>query len=208
MRRTPLLLLLAVLLATSGCSTTYYAAMYQLGWAKADLLANRIQQSRYAMDEAMFQFTDTCQLFRSCAPKRAPTTPPSTRIGARAMASRQPVPPRCAERRTAVETAADALFGEWDAQITDSTSAAQRAKRQQHYDEFHAPYDRLLDAMRAAEASLPPALDGMQAQLAAWQTTATAAPAVNPAACDRAIRSLQLAIALADQYVVELENTE
>jgi hypothetical protein len=207
MRRTPLLLLLAVLLATSGCSTTYYAAMYQLGWAKADLLADRIQQSRYAMDEAKFQFTDTCQLFRS-APDAGADHAAAYQDRRESYGESAASAAAVRKRRAAVETAADALFGEWDAQITDSTSAAQRAKRQQHYDEFHAPYDRLLDAMRAAEASLPPALDGMQAQLAAWQTTDTAAPAVNPADCDRAIRSLQLAIALADQYVVELENTE
>ena len=153
------------------------------------------------------QFTDTCQLFRS--------TPEADADRATAYQDRRDSYGESAasaaavrKRRTAVETAADALFGEWNAEITDSTSAAQRAKRQQHYAEFRAPYDRLLDAMRAAEASLPPALDGMQAQLAAWQTTDTAAPAVRPADCDRAVRSLQLAIALADQYVAELENTE
>jgi hypothetical protein len=207
MRRSPLLLLLALLFATSACSSAYYSAMYQLGWAKADLLANRIQKSRDAMNEAKFQFIDTCQLFR--------TAPDAGADHAAAYQNRrdsygEAVASAAAvrKRRAAVEPAADALFGEWDAEITDSTSAAQRAKRQRHYDEFRAPYDRLLDAMRAAEASLPPVLDGMQAQLAAWQTTDTAAPAVNPADCDQTIRSLQLAIALADQYVAELENTD
>ena len=99
------------------------------------------------------------------------------------------------------------MFGEWDAAVTDSTNAAQRRKRQQHYDEFRVPYDRLLDAMRAAEASLPPVLDDLQTQLGALQA-GSAPAAINSADCDRAIRSLQLAIALADQYEAELENTE
>jgi len=48
----------------------------------------------------------------------------------------------------------------------------------------------------------------MQAELAALHQSAPAAamPGIDPVAGDRAVRNLQLAVALADQYIVELEN--
>jgi hypothetical protein len=113
-----------------------------------------------------------------------------------------------ARRRSAVEQAGAALFDEWQQDIAAAGDAAARAHRQREYDELRAPYDRLLDAMRQAEASLTPVLQSMQAELAALHPGVIAAstPGIDPVAGDRAVRNLQLAVALADQYIAELEN--
>jgi hypothetical protein len=211
MRRLPLALSLAVLLASSGCSTAYYAAMYQLGWAKADLLANRVQQARDAMEQLRTQLLDALPQFAAArtqaggdgAARRAALSASH----ADAVASAALI----AKRRAAVEKAANALFGEWQREIAEATDQALRNRRQQRYDSFRPPYDRLLDAMRSAEASLPPVLDAMKAELAALSAAGAASappPGIDSAASDRALRTLQLAVALADQYVAELETID
>ena len=99
-------------------------------------------------------------------------------------------------------------FDEWQHEVASATDAAQRDRRQEEYATMRAPYDRLLDAMRGAEASMGTVLQSMQAELAALHRSAAAAatPGIDPVAGDRAVRNLQLAVALADQYIAELEN--
>lgn len=208
MRRPPLALVLVLALALGACSTVYYAAMYQLGWAKADLLANRVQQARDAMDQARIQFADALPDFAAAraatggdrAARRqalAASYEDSTESGA-----------LIATRRAAVEHAGDALFDEWLREIA-AGDPGQRGRRQQLYERFRPGYDRLLGAMRDAEASLAPVLDAMRAQLAAMAGGgATPATGVTAADGDRLLRHLQLAVALADQYVGELETID
>lgn len=203
MRRAPLALLLVLAVAAGGCSTVYYAAMAQLGWARHDLLAERIQLARDSQDQARLQFADALTLF--AAPAGAPT-------GAAQLAALRASHADCAEsaalvrtRIAAVEAAADAFFGEWREDIGAATESA-RAREQQRYDTFRLHYDRLLAAMRDAEAAMPAVLDAMQAQLAAREPGSTAAVPPLPAGdADRLLRTLQLAVVLADRYVAELE---
>lgn len=201
----PLLLLVAL----GGCSTMYYAAMSQLGWAKADLLANRVQQARDAMNQAHIQLADALPDFekaRSAGGDRA------VRYQAlrASLDDAQENAALIGKRRAAVETAAQALFGEMQYEIQEAADDAQRARRQQRYDEFRPPYDRLLDAMRGAEAALPPVLTAMRAELAALHAApaTTPPPGVPYADGDQALRSLQLAVALANQYITALETLE
>jgi DUF2959 family protein len=210
MHRLPLALTLAVLVATGGCSTVYYAAMSQLGWAKADLLANRVQLARDAMDQARIQFADALPQFAAARTQSGGNRAARQQALSASYADSTASAALVTKRRSAVEKAADVLFGEWQREISDAADGGQRAKRQQRYDAFRPPYDRLLDAMRSAEASLPPVLEAMNAELAALAAAATSTPpaGVDPAAGDRLIRNLQLAVALADQYVAELENTD
>lgn len=210
MRRPPLALLLAIALSAGACSTAYYAAMSQLGWAKADLLANRAQQARDAMNQARILFTEARTQFAEAATETGGDRAARHEALRATYGDAQASGSTIAKRRAAMEKAADALFGEWRLEIADAKDDAQRAKRQQRYDSFRPPYDRLLDAMRAAEASMPPVLDAMQATLTALQAAnaGTSVPALPAATTERLIRDLQLAVALADQYVVELENAD
>lgn len=211
MRRLPFALPLALVLATSGCSTVYYAAMSQLGWAKADLLANRVQQARDAMHQAKTQFADALPQFAAARTQSGGDRAARHEVLRASYDDSAASAKLIAKRRAAVEKAAAALFGEWQHEITEAADAGLRSRRQQHYDTFRRPYDRLLDAMRSAEASLSPVLDAMKAALAALPAAGVATappPGVDPADGDRLIRSLQLAVALADQYVAALETAD
>ena len=204
MRRTPLALLLALAVTAGGCSTVYYAAMAQLGWARHDLLAERVQQARDSQDQARLQFADALPLFTAAG---------GPAVGANRLAALRASHDDCADsaalvrtRIAAVETAADAFFGEWNEELGEATGA-NRARDQQRYDMFRLHYDRLLAAMRDAEAAMPPVLAAMQAQVTALESGQAATPP-GASAGDPLVRKLQLAVALADQYIAELESID
>ncbi len=50
--------LLAGLLALSGCSTAYYAAMEKVGIHKRDILIDRVEEARAAQIEGQQEFKD------------------------------------------------------------------------------------------------------------------------------------------------------
>lgn len=208
-RALALALALVLLGGLSGCSTIYYAAMSQLGWAKADLLANRVQQARDAMDQARIQLVDAVPDFEAARAARHGAAVRYEALHA-SLADAQENAALIHTRRAAVERAADALFGEWRYEIDHATDPGLRDRRQQRYEMFHAPYLRLLDAMQAAEAALSPVLDAMRAALAALRTPAAdnPVPAIPAAAADRAQRDLQVAVALANQYITALETID
>lgn len=207
MRRPSLALVLVLAPALGACSTVYYAAMYQLGWAKADLLANRVQQARDAMDQARIQFADALPDFAAARAETGGDRAARRRALEASYADSAQSAAVIADRRAAVEHAGDALFEEWLREIA-ADDPGQRGRRQQLYERFRPGYDRLLDAMRGAEASLAPVLAAMRAQLAAAGGGATPATGVAAADGDRLVRDLQLAVALADQYVAALETLD
>jgi hypothetical protein len=209
MRRLALLSLL--LLGAGGCSTVYYAAMSQLGWAKADLLANRVQQARDALNQARIQLADALPDFADARTASGDERTARSRALAASLADAQANATLIGQRRAAVEKAAGALFADWQREIRDAADAGLRERRQQRYDAFHPAYERLLEAMRGAEASLAPVLAAMRAEVTALRAPTAqnaAVPGIAAADGDRAIRDLQLAAALSTQYMLALETID
>src|SRR6185503_2464275 len=50
---------------TAGCSSTYYNTMEKLGFAKRDILVDRVEDTRKAQTEAKQQFTSALQHFQA-----------------------------------------------------------------------------------------------------------------------------------------------
>lgn len=207
MHRPPFALLLALALATAavGCSTVYYAIVDRLGWAQHDLLAQRIQLARDSQDQARVQFADALPLFGATGPE-----PPS----AAALAAQRASYDDCSDsaalvraRVAAVADAAEPFFAEWREEIA-AAPATSRAREQQRYDTFRQRYERVLAAMRDAQAAIPPVLDAMRAEVAARAAGAAAVPPLPAGDADLLLRTLQLAVALADQFIAELETID
>src|SRR5689334_14641697 len=113
-------ILFAVLLCVGGCSTAYYAAMSQLGWAKAGLLGHRIQLARDTLDQTRIELADLLPDFtdarnRPNADRGAEYNALSTRLSA-LQANAALIP----SRRAAVEGAGDALFTEWQQEMASA----------------------------------------------------------------------------------------
>jgi hypothetical protein len=149
---------IALVLLLAGCSSTYYGAMEKFGIAKREILADRVEETREAQQEAKEQFADALQRFLAVTKtdggdlqrkydalnsqfKRSETQAKEVR-----------------ERIAAVEDVAEALFREWKQELAQYSSAALRADSQRQLDLTRRRYDALIGLMRRAAGRMDPVL--------------------------------------------------
>ncbi len=205
---------LSALTLFAGCSRAYYAAMEQLGWAKRDLLIDRVERARDSQDAARTEFRDALQEFRAVVGgdggdlQEKYDTVQAAYDDAHARAE------DVRERIDAVESVGDALFHEWKGEIAEIRDARLRARSQRLYDDSRQRYARMLAAMQRAEASMAPVLETLHDQvlflkhnLNARAVAAMRGTVVEiDADVNRLLRDLEQSIALADQFIRELDR--
>src|SRR3954467_10044042 len=58
------ILMIVPLSVTSGCRSTYYSAWEKMGWAKRDILVDRVKDGRDEQQKAKEEFKTTLQKFQ------------------------------------------------------------------------------------------------------------------------------------------------
>ena len=142
----------------SACSTAYYRALETVGIEKRDILADRVEEARDSQSDAKEQFMSALDRYRSVVNVDGGELEQMydrlnselERSQARALAVE--------ERVGAVESVADDLFDEWEAEIGQYSDAQLRRRSQQLLTTTRADYRRLMAAMQRAEAAMDPVL--------------------------------------------------
>lgn len=148
----------AVLLLLAGCSSVYYGAMEKIGFAKREILADRVEKTRTAQQEAKEQFTDALQRFLAVTKadggdlqrKYDDLNRDLQRSEARAKDVR--------ERIAAVEDVASALFREWKQELSQYANPTLRRESERQLDLTRRRYDALVGLMRRAADRMDPVL--------------------------------------------------
>lgn len=142
----------------AACTTAYYRALETVGIEKRDILADRVEEARDAQSDAKEQFTSALDRYRSVVNVDGGDLEQIyDRLNAeleRSQAGAQQVE----ERVGAVESVADDLFDEWEAEIGDYSDPQLRRRSQQLLTDTRTDYRRLMAAMRRAEAAMDPVL--------------------------------------------------
>src|SRR3954471_11282817 len=160
-----LLLLLGGLLSFSGCSSVYYGAMEKVGIPKRKILVDRVGAAREAQQEAETQFSSALAQFL------AVTRVPATELQAtyekldaefkRSEARAKEVHDRIA----AIDDVAQALFGEWNNELTQYKSASLRSQSERQLAATKRRYTDLMRVMDQAAARMNPVLDAFRDQV-------------------------------------------
>jgi Skp family chaperone for outer membrane proteins len=149
---------LATVLVTAGCSSTYYKTLEKFGYAKRDLLVDRVEKAQEAQTEAKEQFASSLEKFLAVTQidagdlqrKYAEMSADFKRSEARAN--------EVHERIDAVEDVAEALFVEWKQELRQYSSARLRNQSQRQLDDTRRRYDHVLRLMRRAAERMDPVL--------------------------------------------------
>ena len=149
---------IALALSLAGCSSAYYGAMEKFGIAKREILADRVDATRKAQQEAKEQFADALQRFLAVTKadggdlqrKYEDLNTQFKRSESQAKEVR--------ERIAAVEDVGEALFREWKQELAQYTSAALRSDSQRQLDTTRRRYDALVTLMRRAAERMDPVL--------------------------------------------------
>lgn len=149
---------LVVLGLFAGCSSVYYGALEKIGYAKREVLVDRVADTQKAQTAAKEQFESALQHFLAVTKadvgdlqrKYDDMNREFTRSESRAKEVR--------ERIASVEDVAEALFSEWKQELKQYSSASLRAESQRQLDATRRRYDDLLRLMRRAADRMEPVL--------------------------------------------------
>ncbi|MGI9282715.1 MAG: DUF2959 domain-containing protein [Endozoicomonas sp.] len=161
---TPALLLIFSVFLT-GCQSTYYSAMEQVGIHKRDIMVDRIESSQVAQEEAQEQFSSALEQFRSVVNFNGGDL---EALYDQLNAEYEDSVTSAAEVRDRIQGVKDvseALFDEWEDELELYSSASLRRSSQQKLNDTRRQYKRMLASMEQSEKRMQPVLNAFQDQV-------------------------------------------
>jgi len=139
--------------------------MEKFGVHKRDIMVDRVQEARDAQEEAKNQFKSALQRFSTVVQfdggdleeKYTQLKDEYDRSSAKAQAVR--------DRITAVEDVAEALFAEWERELSQYTNVNLRQSSAGQLKQTRQHYNQLISAMKRAEQKIDPVLASFQDQV-------------------------------------------
>jgi uncharacterized small protein (DUF1192 family) len=166
------LLLAAGLLFTpalTGCASTGIAVKEKLGYAKREQLVDEVKDARDEQTEAKEQFESALAEF--LAVTDATSNPSVAELEKRYSALKreydrsEDAADDVRGQVKDVERVANALFKEWNSELSEYSSPDLRRASERQLNDTQRQYDRLIDAMKAAEAKMDPVLAAFKDQV-------------------------------------------
>lgn len=209
------LLIVAVLITTTGCSRIYYDMRESLGTHKRDILKSRVLDARDEQEEAKEEFRDALAEFRSVVSVDGGELEANyDRLNAafeRSNAQAEQV----RKRINSVEDVAEALFDEWERELGQYSSDRLRRNSEAQLRDTRRRYDDLIGAMRRAEERMDPVLDAFRDQVLYLKHNLNAAAIAAlqgevielEEEIDRLIREMEQSINEANDFIHHMEGT-
>lgn len=150
--------LLVVLMGMAGCQSAYYGALEKVGIHKRDVLVDRVEEGRDAQQAAQEQFSSALDQFRAVV--QVPESELSQtydRLNEEYEDS-EAAAERVNARIEAIEDVAEALFDEWNDELSLYQSAEYRRLSERQLRETRIRYEEMLEAMHDAAESMQPVL--------------------------------------------------
>lgn len=149
----------------AGCTSTGIAVREQLGYAKREQLVDRVQEARDAQETAKEQFGSALEEFLALTGSggtKLEQTYKRLRDQAKLASSRADT---VRSRIKSVEGVSGALFKEWEQELAQYKTESLRAQSESMLRSTKSQYDRLMAAMKSAEAKMQPVLDVFNEQV-------------------------------------------
>jgi len=158
--------LLATAALSTGCQSTYYGMKEMLGVHKRDILVDRVETARDKQEDAKEQFATALEQFRSVVEFEEGSDLEAMHNKLNSAYERsQSAADDVESKIDSVERVAEALFREWEGELEEYTDDALRRASQEQLDETKDRYEKMVSAMRRAEASMQPVLDALKDQV-------------------------------------------
>ncbi len=158
-------LLVLGLFISLGCQSAYYAGMEKMGYHKRDLMVSDVEKARDAQQEAKEQFKSALDRFTSVLNvKGGKLQEKYETLNAEYERSDEKAQ-EVHDRIASVEDVSEALFSEWETELTEYTSASLRKNSQTKLTRTRTQYTKLIKAMKRAERKMPPVLGKFKDQV-------------------------------------------
>ena len=140
-------------MAAVSCQSAYYGTMEKFGYAKREILVDRVEEARDEQKDAKEQFLSTLRALQGADASRAA----SSRTRYKKLNAEYD---DCAEQAEdvreqidSVEDVSDALFSEWKSEIGQYSDPTLKRKSEKTLEETKTRYRELVAVMRKARAA-------------------------------------------------------
>ena len=147
-----------VLLLGAGCSSAYYSTMEKFGFAKRDILVDRVDDTRKSQEKAKEQFADALEHFVAVTKVDGGDLKKKYDALNAEFKKSEAQAKDVRSRIAAVEDVSSALFKEWKQEITQYSNPSLRADSQRQYDTTQRRYDTLITLMKRSADRMDPVL--------------------------------------------------
>lgn len=206
-----------VLVMSFGCSSAKIAALESLGYAKREQLVSRVDDARDSQVAAKKQFESALAEFLAVT-GGAQTKDLEARYS-KLKSSYEASESKAESVRSRikdVERVSEALFKEWNKELTEYSSDAMRTASAQQLAETRGQYDRLIGVMKNASTKMDPVLAAFKDQvlflkhnlnaraIASLQGTA----ATIQTDVSSLVREMEISISEADAFIKQMQSTD
>lgn len=150
--------IILILSLINGCASTYYNAMEKIGVHKRDILVSRIENAQEAQEEGKETFADALEKFNSVVEWDGGELEKRYKILNNEYEDAAEAAESISEKIDSVESVANALFNEWSQELKQYSNQRLRQESADKLVKTKQEYQKLIRAMRKAEASLQPVL--------------------------------------------------
>ena len=143
---------------STSCQSAYFATMEKFGYAKRDILVDRVEDAREEQKDAKEQFTSTYDRFKELTGISGGKLEDTYKKLNSSYEDCAEQADEVKEKIQAVEDVADAMFSEWKTEIGQYSDPTLKKKSPETLDQTKKRYADLLDAMKRASKSMEPVL--------------------------------------------------
>jgi hypothetical protein len=155
----------ALLLVGGGCKSAYYNTWEKLGWAKRDILVDRVEDARDDQAEAKKQFKTTLERFQEVTNFQGGDLEEKYKKLNSEYEDSVGAAEDVSKRIKAVETVATDMFKEWQEEIKQYSSAELRRSSEEKLRDTRQRYNQLIGVMKQAEGKMKPVLAAFKDQV-------------------------------------------
>ena len=160
-----LLPVFAFLLTLGACSTMYYEGLEKIGIPKRDVMVHRVEKARDTQEETKEQFKSALEQFTAATNFRGGDL---EAIYTKLNDEYETSVSKAEEVRSRIEDIEDvsqALFAEWEQEITQYSNASMKRSSQNKLNTTKTHYRQLIASMKNAETKIEPILNVFRDQV-------------------------------------------
>ncbi|MCX7544018.1 DUF2959 domain-containing protein [Marinicella gelatinilytica] len=159
------LITIIIMAFLSACSPAYYNTMEKFGVYKRDILVDRVEEARDSQEDTKEQFNSALEQFASVVNYDGGSLEKIYKRLQSEYDDSVAATEDLDERIDAIEKVADDLFAEWQEELDDYSNAKMKRDSAQQLRNTRQEYQKLIRAMRRAQAKIPPVLAVFQDQV-------------------------------------------
>ena len=153
---------LLLLTTLTACQSAYYAAWEKVGVEKREILVDRVEDARESQQDAEEQFTSALEEFSALIQFNGGDLEEAYQSLNDQYEASKEAADDVTKRIDKIESVAQALFEEWEAELEEYSNASLKRTSKQKLSETKVKYNKMVRAMRKVESSMQPVLATLQ----------------------------------------------